>query len=78
LHLDLHRSPGSIVELQAAFKRVLRSGLANLSELRFDEETSDRPSSSAKDIEQLRFNDPRAIDFRNYLRTWSVHLAIFY
>jgi hypothetical protein len=56
---------------------VLKSGLANLSEDDFDEEALDeeRPGSPAEEIEQLQFDDPRAIDFRNYLRTWSVLLV---
>jgi hypothetical protein len=67
-------NPGNIIELQATLKRVLKAGLANLSEDDFDEEAldDDRPGSPAEEIEQLRFDDPRAIDFRNYLRTWSV------
>ncbi|KAI0053581.1 hypothetical protein FA95DRAFT_1552065 [Auriscalpium vulgare] len=64
--------PGDVVELQAAFKRVLQAGLANLPEQGFDEEVLDvdRPGSPAENIEKLDANDPRAIDFRNSLRTW--------
>jgi hypothetical protein len=34
----------------------------------------DRPGSPAEEIEKLQFDDPRATDFRNYLRTWLVRL----
>lgn len=33
-----------------------------------------RTGSSAEEIEHLQFNDPRATDFRNYLRNWLVEL----
>jgi hypothetical protein len=69
-------SQNNTVQLQAAFKRVLNSGLVNQSEDIFDNEDEDKPGTPAAGvIEQLQFNDPRAIDFRNYLRTWSVHLT---
>jgi len=69
--------PGNITELQATLKRVLKAGLANLSEDDFDEEAldDDRPGSPAEEIEQLQFDDPRAIDFRNYLRVWFGRVA---
>jgi len=79
--------PGNTVELQAAFERVLKSGLADLSEDGFDEESlhEDRAGSPAEEIEQLQFTDPRAVDFRNYLRTWfggvpwsSIHIQELY
>ncbi|KII95108.1 hypothetical protein PLICRDRAFT_120922 [Plicaturopsis crispa FD-325 SS-3] len=65
-------SPGSLTELQNAYSRVLKAGLAQLPEDGFDEETLDvdRPGSPAEEIEQLRADDPRAIDFRTVLRTW--------
>ncbi|KAJ8086715.1 hypothetical protein PM082_005538 [Marasmius tenuissimus] len=64
--------PGKLVELQIAFTRVLKAGLAQLPEEGFDEETTDcpRPGSPAEEIVQLESHDPRAIDFRNTLRTW--------
>ncbi|KAL0070692.1 hypothetical protein AAF712_001913 [Marasmius tenuissimus] len=63
--------PGKLVELQIAFTRVLKAGLAQLPEEGFDEETTDcpRPGSPAEEIVQLESHDPRAIDFRNTLRT---------
>jgi len=69
--------PPKIDDLQASFERVLKSGLANLSEDTFDELdlNQNRPGSPAEVIEQLQFNDPRAIDFRNYLRTWFGRVA---
>jgi len=65
-------SPGNIIELQSAFKRVLQAGLANLPEDGFDEESLDvdRPGSPAETIELLHPSDPRAVDFRTNLRTW--------
>ncbi|KIP10713.1 hypothetical protein PHLGIDRAFT_65260 [Phlebiopsis gigantea 11061_1 CR5-6] len=57
-------------ELQAAFRRVLQSGLAELPEYGYDEEDVGRPGSPEEDIIALERHDPRAVDFRNYLRTW--------
>ncbi|KAI0375603.1 hypothetical protein BV20DRAFT_959597 [Pilatotrama ljubarskyi] len=63
---------GNLHELQAVFRRVLQAGLASLPEEGFDEETLDvdRPGSPAETVTVLDYNDPRAVDFRNYLRTW--------
>ncbi|KAH9951617.1 hypothetical protein B0H21DRAFT_874266 [Amylocystis lapponica] len=63
---------GNTMELQAAFKRILQAGLASLPEEGFDEESldEDRPGSPAEAITPLAYDDPRAIDFRNQLRTW--------
>lgn len=68
---------GNLLELQAVFKRVLRAGLASLPE-DFDEETLDvdRPGSPEETLTVLEYNDPRAVDFRNYLRTWYVNLPL--
>jgi len=60
---------GELTEIEAAFKRMLKTGLANLPEDGGDEE-SERPGSPGEDIIQLQRDDPRAIDFRNTLRTW--------
>ncbi|KAH7921825.1 hypothetical protein BV22DRAFT_1197913 [Leucogyrophana mollusca] len=64
--------PGNLAEVQAAFTRVLKSGLASLPEDGFDEESldADRPGSPAESIVTLQPSDPRAIDFRNCMRTW--------
>ncbi|RDX55582.1 hypothetical protein OH76DRAFT_1468814 [Lentinus brumalis] len=64
--------PGNLHELRAVFQRVLQSGLASLPEEGFDEESLDvdRPGSPAETVTCLEFDDPRAVDFRNYLRTW--------
>ncbi|KAI0719588.1 hypothetical protein C8T65DRAFT_706265 [Cerioporus squamosus] len=64
--------PGSLHELRAVFQRVLQAGLASLPEEGFDEESLDvdRPGSPAESVTCLEFDDPRAVDFRNYLRTW--------
>lgn len=64
--------PNKLSELQKAFTRVLQSGLADLPEDGFDEETldSERPGSPAEQVITLQRDDPRAVDFRNYLRTW--------
>ncbi|KAG5650588.1 hypothetical protein H0H81_011727 [Sphagnurus paluster] len=61
--------PGDLREIQAAFTRVLKSGLANLPEDDEDEGLR-RPGSPEEDIIQLEFDDPRAVDFRNALRPW--------
>ncbi|KAJ4478210.1 hypothetical protein J3R30DRAFT_3333115 [Lentinula aciculospora] len=63
---------GSISEIQVAFERILKAGLANLPPDGYDEETLDneRPGSPEEDIVQLEHDDHRAMDFRNTLRTW--------
>lgn len=63
----------NIVDLQAAFRRVLQAGLAGLPEDGpYDDETLDfnHPGSPAEFIPTLAFDDPRAVDFRSYLTTW--------
>jgi len=64
--------PGNLVELQAAYTRVLKAGLASFPEDGFDEESLDvnRPGSPEEDIIRFKHDDPRAADFRNVLRTW--------
>ncbi|CAL1700757.1 unnamed protein product [Somion occarium] len=62
--------PASLIELQSAFKRSLQAGLAFLPEDGSDEEGGVRPGSPTEDIIALDFDDPRAVDFRNYMRTW--------
>lgn len=57
------------MEIEAAYKRLLKAGLADLPEDGLDEE-SDRPGSPEENIIQLEHDDPRAIDFRNCLRNW--------
>jgi len=51
---------------------MLKTGLANLPEDGGDIETLEttRPGSPAETVEQLERYDPRAIDFRNSIRTW--------
>jgi hypothetical protein len=65
-------SARNIEELQTAFKRVLRAGLYDYSEDDISKETSDitRPGGHAETIEKLEYDNPRAVDFRNMLRTW--------
>ncbi|CAL1707594.1 unnamed protein product [Somion occarium] len=62
--------PISLTELQCAFKRSLQAGLASLPKEGSEEEDGGRPSSPTEDIVALEFDDPRAVDFRNYMRTW--------
>jgi len=64
--------PTNMLELQDAFRRVLQSGLASLPEDGGDEESlvSELPGSPAEVVEKLAVDDPRAIDYRNRLRTW--------
>ncbi|PFH52793.1 hypothetical protein AMATHDRAFT_1836 [Amanita thiersii Skay4041] len=65
-------SHSDLLEIQIAFKRLLKTGLASLPDDGGDEESLDilRPASPDESITQLEPNDPRAIDFRNSLRTW--------
>lgn len=67
-------SPANYEDLHNAFIRVLKSGLAPLPEEGGDEESlvADRPGSPAETIEKLAFDDPRAIEYRNHVRTWYV------
>ncbi|KAG5724987.1 hypothetical protein E4T56_gene12504 [Termitomyces sp. T112] len=60
--------PGDPGEIQAAFKRLLKSGLTPPTN--GGDEGAHRPGSPEEDIVQLEFDDPRAIDFRNALRPW--------
>jgi len=65
--------PANILDLQTAFRRVLQSGLASLPEDGpYDDETLDfdHPGSPAEFTTALTFDDPRAVDFRSYFRTW--------
>ncbi|KAH9482722.1 hypothetical protein JR316_0004822 [Psilocybe cubensis] len=64
--------PGDPDEIQVAYTRLLKAGLANLPEDGGDIETLliKRPGSPAETITQLERHDPRAIDFRHCLRTW--------
>lgn len=59
-------------EIQVAYMRLLKAGLANLPHDGGDIETLlvNRPGSPAETITQLERHDPRAIDFRHSLRTW--------
>lgn len=62
----------NLAERQASFIRVLKSGLADLIEESYDEESLDdaRPGSPAETIVQLNADDPRAVDFRERMRAW--------
>ncbi|GBE79707.1 hypothetical protein SCP_0209080 [Sparassis crispa] len=65
--LPLH----SLGELRSAFKRMLRAGLVSLPEVGCNHEPSKLAKSTiSDDFIHLRYDDPRAVDFRNYLRTW--------
>ena len=59
-------------ELDLAYTRMLKTGLADLLDDGGDIETlvTKRPGSPAETIEQLDQQDPRAIDFRNSIRPW--------
>ncbi|KAF5344126.1 hypothetical protein D9758_008873 [Tetrapyrgos nigripes] len=67
----VRNQPVNFPELQDAFGRVLKAGLANFSE-EFDEETlnDSRPGSPEETIVQLEAHDHRAIEFRDTIRTW--------
>lgn len=57
----------------AAFRRVMQTGLTGLPEAGpYDDETLDfdHPGSPEELTTALAFDDPRAVDFRLYLRTW--------
>ncbi|KAI0254706.1 hypothetical protein BJV78DRAFT_1182312 [Lactifluus subvellereus] len=64
--------PANPEELMLAFKRMIQTGLSNLSEDCYDEEMLDvsRPGSPAEAIEKLSPTDPRAVDFQNQFRNW--------
>ncbi|TFL05853.1 hypothetical protein BDV98DRAFT_560740 [Pterulicium gracile] len=64
--------PGNVAELQTIFTRLLKTGMANLPEEGYDEETLDteRPGSPAESITLLGNDDPRAVDFRHSIRAW--------
>ncbi|KAF8974489.1 hypothetical protein BDZ97DRAFT_1647027 [Flammula alnicola] len=64
--------PGDPEEIQVAYMRLLKTGLANLPLDGGDIETLlvDRPGSPAETIIQLERHDPRAIEFRDSFRTW--------
>ncbi|KAF9534250.1 hypothetical protein CPB83DRAFT_902204 [Crepidotus variabilis] len=64
--------PGHPDEIQVAYIRLLKTGMANLPEDGGDIETLEiaRPGSPAETITQLERDDPRAVDFRNSIRTW--------
>ena len=51
---------------------MLKAGMANLPEDGGDHESlfTERPGSPEEEIVKLQRHDPRAVDFRNCLRTW--------
>lgn len=63
---------GNVDDLRNTLDRLFKAGLANLSADDYDEENlhDERPGSPAETIEQLKFDDPRAVDFRNHTRIW--------
>ncbi|THH10106.1 hypothetical protein EW145_g1537 [Phellinidium pouzarii] len=60
------------IELQKAFRRILQSGLGFIYEDSEDggNEGADRSSSPAAAIVRLERYEERAVDFRNWMRTW--------
>ncbi len=60
----------NLTELQTALKRVLLTGLVFPPEGGPDEEEGNRPGSPTEFTVALDKDDPRAIDFRNSIRTW--------
>ena len=65
--------PANIVDLQTAFRRILQAGLAGLpANSPYDDKTLDfdHSGSPAEFITTLAFDDPRAVDFRSFMRTW--------
>lgn len=65
-------APGEPTDIQIAYNRLLKAGLANLPSDGGDLENllTVRPASPAETIIQLDRHDPRAIEFRHSLRTW--------
>ncbi|KAF7973450.1 hypothetical protein HWV62_15154 [Athelia sp. TMB] len=63
---------GNLALPQNTFGRVLQAGMAPLLEAGYDLENGQEayPGSPGEDIVRLRYDDPRAVDFRNYTRTW--------
>lgn len=64
--------PGDPEEIQVAYTRLLKAGLANLPPDGGDLETLfiEWRGSPVESIVQLERHDPRAINFRHSLRTW--------
>lgn len=67
----------NLAELQAGFQRVLKTGLADLA---VGEESLgvDRPGSPAEQLTQLQPDDPRAIEFREYMRAWYSPIRVHF
>lgn len=77
-------APTDLRVLQAAFARVLKAGMGRMAELKHELEVNPkdkqedkqerggvlRPLNPVESIVQLAFEDPRAKDFREYMRTW--------
>ncbi|KDR84375.1 hypothetical protein GALMADRAFT_111650 [Galerina marginata CBS 339.88] len=63
---------GDLEEIQVAYLRLLKAGLAHLPEDGGDIETIlvDRSGSPTEVITQLDHHDPRAVDFRHSIRMW--------
>ncbi|KAG6333721.1 hypothetical protein ID866_5364 [Astraeus odoratus] len=59
----------NLSELRSGFARVLKCGLASHIEEIADEDDA-RPGSPAEAIVQLRADDPRAVEFREWMRAW--------
>ncbi|KAH6915372.1 hypothetical protein BKA70DRAFT_575633 [Coprinopsis sp. MPI-PUGE-AT-0042] len=66
------KTPPPAHEIRTAYTRLLKTGLAQLPADGGDHESlwDDRPGSPEEEIVQLEYDDHRAIDFRNCLRTW--------
>lgn len=65
------KGPSNLSELQTAFDRVLRAGLADGASA--SAPPCDGAPATAAPLEELAHDDPRAIDFRNALRPWFRH-----
>jgi hypothetical protein len=56
---------------QASFRRILRAGLLDIPDNNFEQEVfKDKHDDMEHILAQLKVDDPRAVDFRNWFRNW--------
>ncbi|KAB5592081.1 Alpha/beta hydrolase family protein [Ceratobasidium theobromae] len=76
---NLRRKPSALPQyelhhLRSLFTRILQTGLAphypDADDDIEDDTAGSRPGSPAESIDKLEWDDPRAVDFRQRLRTW--------
>jgi len=68
-------TPNSLPELQSAYARVLRAGLGMPGAGQMEVEDAPKNGSLDEEITPLDPMDHRAVDFRNFLRTWYGYIC---